>query len=978
LSHQAEKRVKEEFRHSGATAFEVSPGTHFCHFYDTKADLLDTLLPYLKAGLDNREFCMWVVSDTLTPAEAVAALAQLVPDIHQRLSAGDIEILSHRDWYLRDGVFNLSEMITAWKGKVEDALARGYSGVRVSGDVTWALDNGWNDFAAYERAIDEEIRGLKMMALCTYPLASCKASQVLDVVATHQIAMAKRKGQLEVIESSATKMMRAGIQQLNQELESRVLNRTLQLAKANEELRKEIAERKRAEEELRKREAQLQDAQSLAHLGSWEWDLVSGEINWSDESYRIWGVKKGEFVPSYDSVKALVHPVDRDEVVAIVESALREKDGFSCEHRIVWPNGTTRILQSRGTVVVDDKSEAIKLFGTGQDVTERRRAEAELRDSETLRRMVIESEPECVKLISRDCKVLEMNPAGLAMVEADCRDQVIGQSVLDLVVEESREAYRELNERIFRGETAVAEFEIVGFKGTRRWMETHAAPLIDEESKVTAQLAITRDVTEQKRAEEALRKAELKYRNIFENSGEGIFQTTPDGRFLIANPALAEMLGFESAQELMDSRTDLARQQYVDPERRQELKKLLEENETIQGFEYQAYRKDGSKIFITTSVRAVRDRQGELLYYEGTAQDITERRRAEDALSEAEQKYRELFENAKDVIYVHELDGRYTSVNKAAEALSGYSREEILGKHFTELVAPEFVNQVRDNLCRKLASEGETAYEIELIGKDGRRIPVEVNSRLIRKNGIAIGVQGTARDITERKLAEEALRRYSRRLIEAQEDERQRIARELHDQIGQILTAVQFNLHTVQRLCPTSDAAAHVDDGIRVLDEALEQVRDLSLDLRPSLLDDLGLVPALRWYAGRHARRTGLKPEVFTNLPQPDARFARDVETACFRIAQEALTNVARHAHASEVSVSLGIDEENLHLVINDNGAGFDAEVLKKRASSAATLGFQGMRERAEAVGGSFKIVSAPSKGTQINASFPIKNGRKS
>lgn len=1076
----------------------MARGTHLCHFYETKADLLDTLVPYLKAGIDNGEFCMWVISDVLSHDEAVDALAQFIPDIHQRLSAGDIEIVSHRDWYLRDGAFNLSEMIAAWKVKLADALAKGYSGVRVSGDVSWALDNGWNDFAAYEKAIDEQLQDLNMTALCTYPLANCKASQVLDVVATHQVALAKRRGQLEVIEASAGNIVKAGIEQLNLELESRVLNRTLQLATANEELRKEIAERKRAEKELRKREAQLQDAQSLAHLGSWEWDLATGVITWSDESYRIWGVEKDKFVPSYDAVKELVHPADRDEVISLVESALREKDGFSCEHRVVWPNGTTRILQSRGTVVVNEAGEAVKLFGTGQDVTERRRAEAELRDSETLRRMVIESEPECVKLVSRDCKVLEMNPAGLAMIEADGRDQVIGRSVLDLVVEGSREAYRELNERIFRGETAVAEFEIIGFKGTRRWMETHAAPLIDKESRVTAQLAITRDITEQKRAEEALRKAETKYRHIFENSGEGIFQTTPDGKFLTANPALAKMFGFDSAQEIIDIRTDIARQQYVDPERREELKRLLEENETIQGFEYEAYRKDGSKIFINTSVRAVRDEQGELLYYEGTAQDITERRRAEDALKkqtaalqkildhlplmirlsgedgrihfvnrrwehtlgwpldeirrngteiyfkmvpneherhrvlrfikdatgewedfrtelrdgriidtswavinlsdgasigigqditerkraeealrEAEQKYRELFENAKDAIYVHDLNGRYTSINKAAEALTGYSRDEILGKHFADMVAPEFVNEVRNNLCRKLRSEGETAYEIELIGKDGRRIPVEVNSRLIRKNGVAIGVQGTARDITERKLAEAALRRYSRRLIEAQEEERQRIARELHDQIGQILTAVQFNLHTVQRLCPTSEAAAHVDDGIRVLDEALEQVRDLSLDLRPSLLDDLGLVPALRWYAGRHARRTGLRPEVSTDLPHPDARFARDVETACFRIAQEALTNVARHAHASRVSVSLGMNEDNLLLVIDDDGAGFDAEVLKERASSAATLGFQGMQERAEAVGGSFKVTSAPSKGTQINASFPIRNGHR-
>jgi len=957
--------MKEELQVTAFDTLEVSRGSHLCHFYETKADLLDTLVPYLKAGLDNHEFCMWVIPDSFTFDEAVEALAKLIPDIHQRRSDGEIEIISHQDWYLSEGFFNLSQVIDGCKNKLKHALDAGFTGFRVTGDISWALGNGWRDFSEYEKAVDNEIRKLNMTALCTYPLGICNTSQVLDVVGTHQSASTKRKGQLEVIEASATKMMKAEIEQLNQQLESRVLKRTRELANANAELLKEIAERKRAE--------------------------------------------------------------------------------------------------------------------------------AQLSDSEAFRRMVIEAEPECVKLVSKDCTVLEMNPAGLAMVEADSRDQVIGLSVLGLVVEGSRDAYRKLNRRVFQGETAVAEFEILGLKGTRRWMETHAAPVLDNEGQVTAQLSITRDITEQKRAEEALRKTELKYRNIFENSGEGIFQTSPDGMFLTANPALARMFGFESAQELIESRTDIARQHYVDPARRQELTRMLEQNENTQDFEYEAYRKDGSKIRINALIRAVRDENGELLYYEGTAQDITERRRAEDALRkqteslqkildhlpmmirlsgedgkihfvnrgweetlgwtlaevqnheaevyskivlederervqqfmknasgewedfhtrlrdgrtidtswavvtlsdgvsigigqditerkradealrEAEQKYRELFENAKDAMYVHDLEGRYVSVNRAAEELSGYSREEILGKHFVAMVAPEYVYAVKDHLSRKLGIEGETSYEVEVISKDGRRIPVEVSSRLIRKNGVAIGVQGTARDITERKLAAQVQRQYSRRLIQAQEEERQRIARELHDQIGQILTAVQFNLHTVQRLCPTSDAAAHVDDGIRVLDEALEQVRDLSLDLRPALLDDLGLVPALRWYLGRQARRTGLKPDIFTDLPHADLRFTRDIETACFRIAQEALTNVVRHAHATKVTIHLGLDDSNLRLAVNDNGVGLDADALRKRVLRAPTLGFQGMQERAEAVKGSFWIVSAPGKGTEVNASFPVK-----
>src|SRR5215813_4328751 len=177
---------------------------------------------------------------------------------------------------------------------------------------------------------------------------------------------------------------------------------------------------------------------------------------------------------------------------------------------------------------------------------------------------------------------------------------------------------------------------------------------------------------------------------------------------------------------------------------------------------------------------------------------MAERNRAEVALRESEERYRELFENARDAIYVHDLEGNYIRVNRATEALSGYKREEIVGRNFADFVAAEHVRYVRKSFYAKLAEQGETAFEVDVIAKDGRRVPVEVRSRAIYENGVMVGVQGTARDITERKLAQDALLRFSRQLIEAQEDERRRISRELHDQIGQILTAIKMNLHNVQ------------------------------------------------------------------------------------------------------------------------------------------------------------------------------------
>ena len=351
---------------------------------------------------------------------------------------------------------------------------------------------------------------------------------------------------------------------------------------------------------------------------------------------------------------------------------------------------------------------------------------------------------------------------------------------------------------------------------------------------------------------------------------------------------------------------------------------------------------------------------------------IAERKRAEIALRESEERYRELFENAKDAIYVHDLEGTYLSINRAAEKLSGYSREEIIGHNFNEFVAPEHVRYVRDSYWKKLAKRGETTYEIDVIAKDGRRVPVEVSSRAIYEKGVLVGVQGMVRDITERKLAQDALQMFSRQLIEAQEDERRRIARELHDQIGQILTAVKMNLHTVQQFCQGSEAGPYVKDNIEAVDEALRLVRDLSVDLRPPILDDLGLTTALRWYVDRYTKRTGLSVDVLIDLPDENERFSRDIETACFRIAQEALTNVVRHAKAMHVVVRLSRDADALLLTVKDDGVGFDVERLRKRAPRVATLGLISMQERAHAAGGTIDVDSAPASGTEIRFSLPL------
>src|ERR1700682_6637223 len=307
-----------ELRKTGISVVgDVPWGTHFCHFYETKQDLLDTLVPYFKAGLESKEFCVWVVSDSelITVEEAKGALAQAVPALDQHLSDKNIEILSGLDWYLEKDVCNLERVTSAWDAKLKRALARGYDGMRVSGDTFWLEEKYWKDFCDYEKQINESMTDRSMTVLCTYPLSKSGATEVLDVVQTHQFAIARRQGAWEVIETPELIVAKAEIERLNEELEHRVIERTNELRVANEELISEIDQRRRVEEELRARAADLAEAPRVAKIGNWIFDLRTNKVTWSEELYRIFEVEKSDFDGRHESFVSRVHPDDQSRVL---------------------------------------------------------------------------------------------------------------------------------------------------------------------------------------------------------------------------------------------------------------------------------------------------------------------------------------------------------------------------------------------------------------------------------------------------------------------------------------------------------------------------------------------------------------------------------------------------------------------------------------------------------------------------------------
>src|SRR3990170_6029731 len=199
-------KVEEKSRKTGINVVGDAPfGTHFCLFYETKEDLIDVLVPYFKAGLESNEFCMWVTSEPLSEEEAKEAMRRAVPNFDRYLEGGQIEIVPYTEWYLKGGVFNLQRVLNGWVEKLNQALAKGYEGMRITGNTAWLEKRDWRNFVYYEQEINDVIGKYRMMVICTYSLDKCGASEVIDVVCNHQFAVIKRGGEWELVESSAIK-----------------------------------------------------------------------------------------------------------------------------------------------------------------------------------------------------------------------------------------------------------------------------------------------------------------------------------------------------------------------------------------------------------------------------------------------------------------------------------------------------------------------------------------------------------------------------------------------------------------------------------------------------------------------------------------------------------------------------------------------------------------------------------------------------
>ena len=380
-----------ELRKTGISVIgDVPWGTHFCYFYETKEDLLETLVLYFKTGLESKEFCVWVVPQAVSVEEARHALGQAVPDLERHLAEGTLEIHSHDEWYLRDGGWDSQRVLQAWREKINHGSANGHVGLRAAGDAGWIQNEDCMAFREYENQVSAMIADQPSIILCTYPLTTSPGDQVFDVAHIHQVAVARRNGTWETIETPALKEAKAQIRRLNEELEQKVEERTKELAATNEALRAEIAERKLAEEAVKQAEDRIRLI--IDTIPTMAWSLrPDGVLDFLNQRWLDYtGLSLQEAI---EEPTRTVHPEDLPRVMEKWLAVKDTSEAYEDEMRLRRADGEYRWFLIRIAPLLDEQGNLLKRYGVSIDIEDRKRAEDSLQRAENHIRSVIDTTP---------------------------------------------------------------------------------------------------------------------------------------------------------------------------------------------------------------------------------------------------------------------------------------------------------------------------------------------------------------------------------------------------------------------------------------------------------------------------------------------------------------------------------------------------------------------------------------------------------
>ncbi|OGT11782.1 MAG: hypothetical protein A3F73_12680 [Gallionellales bacterium RIFCSPLOWO2_12_FULL_59_22] len=602
---------------------------------------------------------------------------------------------------------------------------------------------------------------------------------------------------------------------------------------------------------------------------------------------------------------------------------------------------------------------------------------AALRESETKYRLLIENLQEGIWMIDKDANTSFVN-LRMAQMLGYSVEEMQGKPLFSFMDERGKEISTQNLERRKQGIREQHDFELLRKDGSRIYTSMATSSILDETGNYAGTLAGVTDITERKRAEQEQKDLSVRLQHILASTPAVHYACRIDGEHFVptyVSPNLKDFWGYEPEEYFGNAEWWWSA---IHPEGRDSVvgtfhAAIKAADRSHYAHEYRFRHKDGTYRWVHDELRIIRDEAGQPQEIVGSWLDISERKLTENNLREAKHELQEFFDLVPDMVCIASAsDGCFQQVNKIWETVLGFSTDELIGKPFIDFIHPDDVAPTLAEVEKQLAGQQIANFVNRYRCKDGSYKWLEWVAKPARKDKL---LYAAARDITERKRTEAALNKHQLLLreLEAQnltsrEAELKHIAREVHDELGQILTALRLDVTLINLRFGEQSAPllAKTQGMIALLDQAARCVHDIVSNLRPAVLD-IGLVPAIGWLCNEHAARTGSSCVLHTIEEHVGLDEARAV--AIFRIVQELLTNAARHAEASSVTITLTRHAGDLHVVVRDNGKGFDPAAVATKKS----FGLLGIRERAIALGGEVDLVSAPNQGTVVTLIVPAK-----
>ncbi len=811
-------------------------------------------------------------------------------------------------------------------------------------------------------------------------------------------------------------------------------------------LYEDITPRKRAEDRLRASEERFR---ALAIAGADT--LYRMSPDWS-EMWQLdgRGFLANTPLASEAWLTRYIHPDDQPRVLDAIAAAIRERRTFALEHRVVRADGSLGWVFSRAVPLFDASGAITEWIGAAMDVTARKESEAALQSSEERFRSLFAASSAPFLLLAADTPRFTIIDVNKAYLEATMttREQLLGRGVFEMFpdnpgdpgmtgVSQLRASFEDALASKRPAALPRLKYDVARPDGSfaERWWDPINTPMLDAAGNVSALIHHATDVTHIVRAEKSLRESEERKAFLLKLSDALRPLGDPAEIKRMASRLVCEQLGVNRAffsdadgdywlfekgydvqgvEPLPEGRYPMASYgQWVIDTFRAGQPHIMRDVRTEGRYKpservaYEALQMIGTAgvplirggaLVAVLGVHTAEPRdwtERDIVFITETAErtwDAVERARAETALLESEARYRVLVENVRDyAIFLLDANGIITEWTAGAERVQGYTADEVVGRDLAMFFTPEDVAAgKRDQELAEAAATGRAEREGWRVRKDGERFWVnEIATAVHDADGTLVGFTKISRDLTDRRLAEQAAEvarthvvrdTLRRQLVQAEEEERRRLSRELHDELGQHLAALGLGLQALSDIAPAGSEVDGRATALRALTNTMgRELHDIALRLRPKALDDFGLEPALAAYVEAWSRQTGIRADVHARIDAP--RLPEAVESALYRIVQEALTNVAKHSGATCVSVVVERNDGQVHAIVEDDGRGFDFLVVRERGTTADTLlpglGLLGIQERVTLLGGTMEVESEPSGGTTLFARLPVDGQRR-